>query len=55
MPAAMGPAGARDARMIAIDLVRSGALAQLMDAAKPTVVFNLIGYGVRSDRNGIPS
>ena len=49
--AALGPA-ARDARVIAIDLLRSGALAELMDAVQPTIVFNLVGYGVdQSERD----
>ena len=49
--AALGPA-ARDARIIAIDLLRSGALAELMDAVQPTIVFNLVGYGVdQSERD----
>lgn len=49
--AALGEA-VRDVRVIVADLGRSGAAGQLVDTARPAVVFNLAGYGVdRSERD----
>ncbi len=49
--AVLGAVG-REVRVIITDLGRPGAASQLIDAARPVVVFNLAGYGVdRSERS----